>query len=50
MESPKEMTITHGELQTQVGVLRNGKLQKLESQGGKCHGEGKKKAVGERKA
>lgn len=50
LESPKEMTITHGELQTQVGVLRNGKLQKLESQGGKCHGEGKKKAVGERKA
>ena len=50
MESPKEMTITHGELQTQAGVVRNGKLQTLESQGEECHGEGKTEAVGERKA
>lgn len=50
MESPKEMTITHGELQMQVGVVRNGKLQKLKNHGGKYHGGRKEKAVGERKA
>lgn len=27
------MTITQGELQMQAGVVRNGKLQKLENQG-----------------
>lgn len=44
------MTITHGELQMQAGVVRNGKLQKLENQGREYRGEGKEKAVGERKA
>ena len=46
LESPKEMTITHGELQTQVGVLRNGKLQKLESQGESAMEKGRRRLWG----